>query len=433
MNTVSYSLEGRSTKKVVKHVYLTRELSRFFFLFLAVGLVLPSTGQHGLLSPKSLLLLLALGSTGLHCLISRRLRPRFIWLSLIGIVLLLGLSVEVAQFKVVRPFHTLGPMVDQFKMFIVTFLATCTMVYWGTVLNDGFQKILHTMLWANFVYCFLKTAFVVSVFIQIVNGMQLLKLAQIQVMTTGIIGGLSRFQTSADIPTPYLLFFALNSTAWGVNWTKRARNIYIVLALFTIFISYSRFLWAITAVFLVLHILSSITERAFVRGCVTAVLLVITLAPLGMFSGSQQVIYNRFLSGEVKQSDQVRSDQIEALFCQYEQHPFIGNGLGAYSDRCIRDSNNPHYYEVQWVAFFMQFGFLGSSLLILLLGSVLWPYMQPPLTWLKLTTSIVYIMWLLSGFTNPFLISLNSGFIYGLFLLAGWHLKPAHFRRSNTY
>jgi len=97
--------------------------------------------------------------------------------------------------------------------------------------------------------------------------------------------------------------------------------------------------------------------------------------------------------------------------------------MGGYAESYVRDTKVRHSYEVQWVAFLMQFGLIGMLFLLLPLCFVCWKFCKPPFTIAKLSFFFLFILWLLSGFTNPFLISLTSGIIYSIFILAGMILN----------
>jgi hypothetical protein len=114
--------------------------------------------------------------------------------------------------------------------------------------------------------------------------------------------------------------------------------------------------------------------------------------------------------------------QIQALYREFDQAPLLGKGLGAYAVDNIRDFQLKHYYEVQWMAFLMQFGLLGVLLLMIPLGMVSYRYCLAPFSMQKLSFLLMFFLWIFSGFTNPFLLSLTSGIVYTLFLLPGYDL-----------
>jgi hypothetical protein len=143
-------------------------------------------------------------------------------------------------------------------------------------------------------------------------------------------------------------------------------------------------------------------------------LLVLAAGPSRVY----KVIELRFFSEQSSKSDETRNSQVKSLIKEFEEVPFLGKGLGGHTEEGIRDNKLKHSYEVQWVAFLMQFGIIGISLIISALLLILWPMASPPFTVEKGSLLCMFLLWVLAGFTNPFLISLTSGLIYAIFLTA---------------
>ena len=142
------------------------------------------------------------------------------------------------------------------------------------------------------------------------------------------------------------------------------------------------------------------------------------------------MIERRVFSSENFKSDDTRSLQIQSLLLEHEQYSFIGKGMGAYAEDNIRDPVLLHSYEVQWMAFLMQFGLIGLILLGIPLGFIVYGFVHAPITRVKCAFLCLFLLWLLSGFTNPFLISLTSGIIYAVFFLSGKKLSETVLARS---
>lgn len=62
-------------------------------------------------------------------------------------------------------------------------------------------------------------------------------------------------------------------------------------------------------------------------------------------------------------SDGVRTQQFKALMDKFMESPILGNGIGAYAERCIRNDEFLYAYELTYVAYLMKFGLLGFTLI----------------------------------------------------------------------
>jgi hypothetical protein len=147
-----------------------------------------------------------------------------------------------------------------------------------------------------------------------------------------------------------------------------------------------------------------------------AVVLIGSIIAIGP-SKVQKIVELRVLSRNTTASDTTRKLQINALLNEFYQSPYLGKGLGAYVSTNIRDPILKHSYEVQWMAFLMQFGIFGLSLILIPLGFIAFQILNIPHCQAKYAFLILYQLWLASGFTNPFLISLGSGILYTCFYL----------------
>jgi len=113
----------------------------------------------------------------------------------------------------------------------------------------------------------------------------------------------------------------------------------------------------------------------------------------------------------------VRHQQVAFLMQEHEQYPWFGKGMGGYVEGFVRDHQLPYSYEVQWAAFLMQFGYIGLFFLLVPLGIIYWNLLAAEFDCVRLGFALLFSLWIVSGFTNPFLISLTSGVVYTLFYL----------------
>lgn len=280
-----------------------------------------------------------------------------------------------------------------------------------------FPNIMKVVIYANMAYILLKLLLIVLHFFGWIDLWQVMNYLGFRFMRMPITGSWERLQTSVDILTPFLLFFFLAASRLGVVFSKGFRQVYVSLAILSTLVSFSRYLIFVCMCSLLIYSFMLSFNKRLKQWMAVIALLISTFFLLGSDT-VQGIIYQRVSSVDVLNSDSVRVQQIEALFKAYEPVALFGNGLGAYAKDNIRDPLLPYYYEVQWMAFLMQFGLIGLLLLFIPLGWVSYRFCLAPFSREKGCFLMLFLLWILSGFTNPFLISLTSGIIYTLFLLS---------------
>jgi hypothetical protein len=395
---------------------------------LIIGMIYPSTGEHGLLNPKALSLAVALIATGVHCFTQRTLKQAQLWT--VSLILFLFTLLVWSGFIFVHqhPLLDLGSTLDQFKIFAITICSTGMLIYWYLSGHLPYDTLIKTLLYSNLAYNLIKCTAIGGLMLGVID-IQAIIHSGFSTMITGMGTGLSRIQLSTDIPTPYLLYFALMAPSLNINLPSRLRVLYLITAIAGIFFSYSRYLWAVAAMVFVLYLLTSPSLVTFAkRFIIPLTLSVATMITLGP-QNALLILDSRFFSSETVQSDQIRRIQVQALTEALEDMPFLGGGLGSYAKNSIRDTQQPHSYEVQWVALLMQMGVFGWLVLFALCALIAQTYLTASLDRITLSFFCLYVMWLLGGFTNPFLLSLNSGIFYGLFYVTGIHLR--HIREPS--
>lgn len=392
-----------------------------YLVMLIFGLTLPSDGNHGMFTPKSLAFLAAAASFFIfligHRSYSRTQMKATVFALLAIAFLFFWYGIGVNQ----DPLRPSGQY-DQFKVFMITLFVPYLTYYMLKQRLITIEKVLKTAIYANFSYCLIKVILMGLHVLHVINIWKFMNATGLRFMSMEILGDLGRIQTSVDIVTPYLIFFVLQSEQLGLTLSRRFKWAYFVISLLSNFLSFSRlllFVYLISLLFywLTLKLSSIIKTLVAALFCFAALVVVITPGKV------VQVVEKRLFSNDNFYSDRTRGDQISAMMNACDYDPFFGKGLGGYTPECIRDHLLPHAYEVQWVAFLMQFGIIGLLFLFVPIAIISWKIIEPPITRLKLAFFLLFGLWLTSGFTNPFLISLTSGIIYTLFFLAGEKLN----------
>ncbi len=393
-----------------------------FLLFMIVGLIFPSTGGHSLFNPKNLTAILAMGCTCLHAMTQLHMHKSQILLVLISLCLMLLLSWSLFIFLTEHPSESLASPLDQLKIYVVTIAAAAMLIYWYLVNRAFYPVLIRVMLYSNFAFCLAKSIFVMLVILGYVKITIITDLG-FSLMSTGIAKGIGRLQLSTDIPTPFLLFFALMSSSLGVKLPKFFLPIYVILSLVSIFFSYSRFLWVATVIGYVCFVWATASLLGLMRQFMLVILL--AAATMGIL-GTDRIeflVNKRFFSKESRHSDSFRHAQANALMHTFHKTPICGSGVGSWAEGCIRDKGSPHNYEVQWLAVLMQLGIIGIIPITCILGEIGISFLKYSISRVKLAFFLVYCLWIVAGFTNPFVLSLNSGLLYGLFLVSSWWIS----------
>lgn len=377
---------------------------------------MPSDGSHGLLAPKSLAFIGATGFMGIYFLTSQKLNKRQLMLVCF---LLCALSTLLVWFSIGVDQSELGmsTSTDQLKLFILTIATVILSLYAVSEKLATPQKIIRLVIFSNFCYSTLKITLFGLHLLGVINVFGLLEKLGIRFMTMGIVGSISRLQTSVDIITPFLLIFVLQSQALGLGLSKKFRIAFCLVSILAIFLSFSRFLMFVGFVGCAAYWLSLSIPRLIKVVLVGTAFVAFAVAAIGVGTVFK-VIEQRFFSNANYHSDLTREEQINALMQEYDQYPLLGKGVGGYVPSLIRDGTILHSYEVQWVAFLMQFGTIGILFLLVPFGIIAYRLVFPNISRIRLGFLAVFGLWMFSGFTNPFMISLTSGIVYTIFLLA---------------
>lgn len=385
-------------------------------VMLIIGVTLPSDGNHGVTSPKSLAFLSTAFFIFLYMFIKQKINMR--QLKLLGLLmgslsfLLIWFAIGILQRET-----TQFSQVDQLKLFILT-LSVVIMIYYvldERLIDPG--KIFKTIIYANFTYSVLKSVLTTAHILKVINIFSITSKLGIRFMSMDIHSGIIRMQTSVDIVTPFLLFFVLQSDRLGFELSKNFKRLYIFFSLLSIFYSFSRYLMFVALASILLYWMT-LNISKILRGILLACLIAIVGTIVAGVDNTYKVIERRLFSVDNYYSDQARVEQIEALGEEFFKVPLLGKGLGGYAPDVIRDPVILHSYEVQWMAFLMQFGMIGITILVLPLLIIASGLLKYPYSRVRWSFIGLFALWLLSGFTNPFLISLASGLMYSLFMIS---------------
>jgi hypothetical protein len=217
--------------------------------------------------------------------------------------------------------------------------------------------------------------------------------------TSDIGLGLQRLQFPSDIIAPFLI-------ACYVGEGKKLKDGVLLFCIAgVILLSFSRYLFAF-------YLLCTFLRAFWIKKVDFITLLNITVSVICVIVLFESILA-RFASADTAVSDQIRVDQIHYLKIGIAKFPLLGTGIGSEAHDYLRSEETPYFYEAQWYATTMQMGFIGVFWYVLNLLLALYV----PLRKNYLAFSVVFVVWVFSGFTNPFLTALGSAFGLAILLL----------------
>ena len=388
-------------------------VAALFYSLIFLSLLLPS-GGIGPINAKFLLLLLIIFILPFLRIRLKKLSILFIIFAIIFCLfwLLVGLEHQADAWQ--QP-------LAQFKAFAATIVipTVCYILLYNDIVNQ--EKIFKIFITSTVVIAVIKISLLVYSAAMGLNFIALTEnLARFfgtQIMTMEIAPSIYRLQISADLAIPISIFIILFSDDHKISFKFRHKIVLLIVLLLSGFIAYSRYIWGFVAAVIVAHILFRHKVRAML---LTAGFLLIVSAFI--FSNKFQIFDNRFSSLAVDISDSTRFEQYPALFHGFLLHPYIGQGFGAYLPNLIRDSKDKFSYEAQWASFLMQLGIFGLIAIFIMLAPVIASIIKKPLAF-NIAILVVLILWLGSGFYNPYLTSSISGAIFVYFVAVSSYLS----------
>jgi hypothetical protein len=331
---------------------------------------------------------------------------------------------------------TLDGISNSYRLFFMTinYVYISYYLYKNKIIRifDFFEYIIN----GAFIFCLIKVIVTACIFLNLVSLPEVMSFLKntfdYEVVTQDIsTNNLYRFQFQNDTITPILLIVLFLPNYFNLQY-KLNKLFLIIIYSISIFISFSRWLWflgifltCITFIYQQRSLLSNFTKRSLTKKNLVSIFyasLILLLITLNINTVSDTFAY-RFFEKETVASDEVRESQYQALTSEIGQYPILGKGLGGYTEKIIRDPDNPHYYEMQWLAFTLQIGFLGMFILLIHLFYIGYNIYRIKMKEISLILVLSYLLWLFSGFSNPYMLSPISGIIFTLFLLSSFCYK----------
>lgn len=225
-----------------------------------------------------------------------------------------------------------------------------------------------------------------------------------------------RINTPVDFLLVPLLFALLDKNALiKLNIGDKKKKIYFFVYSIALIIAMSRYIYFYVISLLLVYMLFFVSFKASLKKilCFSTVFSVVLVAIIF----NVDVIYERYFGSYAELSDNVRYLLYPALLQGFFSAPIFGHGLGAYLNDYIVFENAPWNYVLLWMSFLNQFGLFGFIYLSLLFAF--------PVNQIKITHGLIiskrqmfyffsYVLFLISGLFNTFLLSSSVSFMYFL-------------------
>lgn len=199
-----------------------------------------------------------------------------------------------------------------------------------------------------------------------------------------------------QFPSDFVILFLLSCYFGGKS--RVADIVFIASIAVVVMLSFSRFIFICFFVAILVRMIWT-RKMDLIPKSAVALVVVLSLA----FS---DVLAERFVGDAAEQSDDIRVLQVEYLSELIALRPLGGSGIGASVPSYVRSDSQPYSYEMQWYATIMQFGWVGLCWLLGTFVAILAGCVRNQRALICL--SLLVLMWILSGFTNPFLVSLGT-------------------------
>lgn len=405
---VNCKLGGSSTKKI-------GTVGALYIMYMAISLVLPS-GLVGPLNIKFIVLfvflawLISTSQTYSRKMLTTSLiifSACFFWLFL-GVVNSGSLAMPISQFKAIM------------ITFLFPLIAFHLLSKNSITPVKIYKVILYSMVFISIAKVFLLVYSAVTGLGFIDITFLLAKYFHTQIMTMKIAPFIYRFELPSDLAAPLALFILLLGNRLNIDLriSRTIKIVYAVLIVFSIFISYSRYVWAMAVVVVIIAFVLSRKIRKY-----SSLLMISFLLSAIFYHPYLHSLENRFFSHAVSVSDNIRLHELPYLLRYFESSPIFGHGLGAYVPSLIRDPINKYSYEIQWIALLMQIGIIGVTMVCAALFLIVYPFISRGVNKIKIALVILLALWLSASFFNPYLTSSAAGVIFSFFVAAGFSTR----------
>lgn len=242
----------------------------------------------------------------------------------------------------------------------------------------------------------------------------------LQLMTMGVEGGLSRLQLPIDSVLPFCIFFLLFEIFDKKTIHKKNLIFQLIILICSLILTFSRAFWLVTAIFIIIYFIFNHNfvqkiKYLFVSMFLIFILLLIPpvreliFIAIGARFGKDAKDLNYY-------SDLERHIQNNNLLEAFYNAPLLGNGIGYYIPNLIRSDETKYLYESQFLSMFMSLGIFFGGVFFLMIYFYIINFNSKfkndiNFVHLYLIPTLMFVLWILLGSTNPLLFGASGGII----------------------
>jgi hypothetical protein len=227
------------------------------------------------------------------------------------------------------------------------------------------ERLITVIIYGLFSVSAVKVALVAASFFSNIDPIQITRsvFGEQSTVAYPIPFGLVRLEFTEDIVGAFALFALLAPRVSGVRFGRTSRLfICLVILLGSGLLAYSRAIWFI---YVVSIFVAMIVQRSWKTMAVTILAaLVLGVSCYDVFN----LVYEERFVREAELSDTGRIEQARALMGEIKARPILGKGMGAHVNTYTSSDTDKYSYELQWLAFLMQFGIVGEIGILLLVA-----------------------------------------------------------------
>jgi O-Antigen ligase len=336
-----------------------------------------------------------------------------------SVIWVLSVLVNLLIWCIVASAHTVvqNDTANQCGRILIFFIVLGIGVYAVRTLEIEEGKLDNLIFYIAFLAMILKSVILVLVLGGWYSLEEVQKFVGFETVSDFIGLGLQRLQFPSDI----VILFLLSCYVGGKN--KAKDTIFLLSVTVVVVLSFSRFLF-------VGYLLCLILRYVWIRkiDLISWFSLGVILLLSAVFLAN---LVERFSGEGTSASDSSRVEQIGYLKGVISEYPFLGTGIGSSVGGYKRSETMPFSYEVEWYAMTMQFGYLGITWFGLNLIVVLFTSVDGKRNVFFFTA--VLLIWIASGFTNPYVTSLGSAFGFSILMLRlSHHQEPVLVVRTGV-
>jgi hypothetical protein len=228
------------------------------------------------------------------------------------------------------------------------------------------------------------------------------------------VGNLYRISFGSDNLLPAVLFTVLAAKNFQFKFKPFIKFILVIITTISIAISYSRYLWFEASCSIVLQSIYFKKTRDYSKHAILLVLAI--LASIFIFYNLNFILV-RYNGDNAEISDLTRFEMLHALAQQIYSSPIFGGGMGATTPGFTNIPAIPWYYELQWLAFIMQFGFIGFTVLFFSALSLIVREFYLAINFNLIALACMYLLWVATGIFNGFMLTSIGGIIFMYFYI----------------